>query len=166
MRRALWLLAAAGCATARPAGVATTLSRVPVRSVNTGAEWVTLADLGRGRPMVIELFATWCEPCRAEIARVDELARRVNGDLLVVAVDTAEEPVTVERFLRRHGITALPVYLDPELRFQDSLGTTSVPQILVVDRQGRIVHRGATLDAAARGAIDVVVSEGARPRTE
>lgn len=155
MRRALLLLCAAACATGRPAlAPATRLSSIPVRSADG---WVTLAELARGRPLVIELFATWCEPCREEIGRVDALARRPPGDAVIVAVDIAEEPATVERFVRRHGL-ALPVYRDPDLRFQESLGTDRVPQIVVIDRNGRIVHRGATLDAAARAAIEAAAA--------
>jgi thiol-disulfide isomerase/thioredoxin len=117
---------------------------------------VVLGEVAGGRPLVIEMFATWCEPCRAQIVEVDAYGRKAPGDVLVVAVNVGEDRQTVERFVRRHGVT-LPVYRDPDLRFQDSLGEGAVPRLYVVDREGKIVYRGAALDAAARAAIDAQV---------
>jgi thiol-disulfide isomerase/thioredoxin len=140
----------AGCATSAPAARATAVGAAVVIG---DAGPVSLAELAGGRPLVIDLFATWCEPCRAQLLELDAFARRAPGDVLAIAVDVGEDAATVERFIRRLGVT-VPVYLDPRLTFSDGLGETSVPRLLVVDRAGRIVHRGTELDDAARAAIE------------
>ncbi len=142
MRYAPALLLAA-CAATAPMTPSATLTRVPVLAAD--ARPVELATLAAGRPIVLDLFATWCEACRANLPRLNELARAHGGDLVVLGVDVGEERDTALRYAAREGI-AYPVYLDPELRFQDSLGVTALPLIVVIDGDGRIAHRSATLD--------------------
>jgi len=143
MRRlALCALAACSAPALTPSP---TLSRVSVFAADARA--VDLAALAAGRPIVVDLFATWCEACRDNLAPMNELARaHATGDLVVIGVDVGEPRAIADRFAAREGIS-YPVYTDPEMRFEDSLGTTALPLVLVIDGQGRIAHRSARLDA-------------------
>jgi thiol-disulfide isomerase/thioredoxin len=142
--RCLALVAVCACA-ATPLRPSPTLTRVPVLAPDARTP-IDLAELARGRPIVVDLFATWCEACREALPRMNELARRhAGGDVLVVGVDVGEDRPEVERYAARAGVT-YPVYYDPELRFQDSLGVTALPLVIVFDGAGRVVHRSARLD--------------------
>jgi cytochrome c biogenesis protein CcmG/thiol:disulfide interchange protein DsbE len=163
--RPMVFLALAACATARPTmgPQSPRLSRVPV--LDERAEPVDLVAMAAGRPMVIDLFATWCDACRPNLPRMNDLARGGHGLLVVVGIDVGEERTLVDRWTARQGIE-YPVYTDPELRFQDSMGETALPLILVVDAQGRIAHRGAGFDAETIASIRDLVEESATAKWE
>jgi thiol-disulfide isomerase/thioredoxin len=147
----LVLVTLAACAAAPPVP-ASSLPRVQVLGPDARTP-TDLAVLANGRPLVVDVFATWCEACRQGLPGMNELARaHRGGDVVVVGLDVGEERAAVERFVARAGVD-YPVYYDPELRFEDSLGLTELPLILVIDGSGRIVHRSARLDDATRAAI-------------
>jgi len=154
------VLALAGCAapalTPRP-----TLSSVPVYAAD--ARPTDLAALAGGRPLVLDFFATWCDGCRDNLAPMNELARIHAGDILVAGIDVGEDRAVAARFIAREGI-GYPVYTDPEMRFEDSLGVTALPLVLVVDGGGRIVHRAARLDDATLRVIQDLVPRTAEAR--
>jgi cytochrome c biogenesis protein CcmG, thiol:disulfide interchange protein DsbE len=99
----------------------------------------TLASL-RGRPALIDFFASWCDPCVKEapvIERVSrELARRVN----VVAIDWSDSHSSALGFLARFHWT-FPVLDDPRGTAGYRYGIQGLPTAFVVDSHGRIVER-------------------------
>jgi len=145
------VLALTACA-ATPLVPSATLPRVPVLAPDARTP-TDLADLAHGRPLVVDVFATWCEACRQGLPGMNELARaHKDGDVVVVGLDVGEGRAEVERYVARAGVD-YPVYYDPELRFQDHLGVTELPLIVVFDGGGRLVHRSTRLDDATRAAI-------------
>jgi thiol-disulfide isomerase/thioredoxin len=139
-----------------------TLSSVPVFTAD--ARPADLAALAAGRPLVLDLFATWCEACRDNLEPMKELARiHAAGDVVVAGVDVGEDRAVAARFIAREGIT-YPVYTDPEMHFEDSLGVTALPLVLVVDGGGRIVHRAARIDDATLKVIQDLVPRTAEAR--
>jgi thiol-disulfide isomerase/thioredoxin len=149
------LLLATACPAPRSVPLAEKLSDVPVLSES--GERQSLVALGAGRPMVVDLFATWCETCRDQVPALSALASRESARLLVVGVDIGEKASEVKAQLRGFG-AIYPVYFDPEFQFADSLGISQLPAMLVVDRNGVIRHRARTLDADARKAIDALLA--------
>ena len=113
-----------------------------------------LAHVLKGRVALVSLWATWCAACDREVDALNRLADRTasRGDALVVGVAVGESKETVGAFVRRRGLR-YPQLLDEEFHLADALGERDVPATLVVDRTGRIVHRGEALDAAARAAF-------------
>lgn len=94
-----------------------------------------------GRPYVINLFASWCTPCRAEHPQL--LALRARGvDLVGIAYK--DDPADADRFLAELGDPFAVVGLDPEGRFALELGAAGVPETFVIGPDGaiRAVHRG------------------------
>jgi hypothetical protein len=72
-------------------------------------------------------------------------AAHPDDRLFLVAVDVGEKAAAVVRFLEAFPAGST-IFLDPEYRFEDSLGTTNLPLVLIIDRDGKIVRRAPKLD--------------------
>jgi thiol-disulfide isomerase/thioredoxin len=148
---ARWLLLLLVCACGGPqaarAPAVAALTELPVVPL-AGGDPVRLAELARGRVTVIDFFATWCQGCRENFSHLRKLAEKHpddGGRLFLVAVDVGEKAAAVVRFLEAFPAGG-SIFLDPDYRFEDSLGTTLLPLVLIVDRDGKIVHRATKLD--------------------
>ena len=118
----------------------------------------TLADYA-GQGVVLNLWATWCAPCVAEMPALDELARKVGPEriaVLALSSDRGGAPV-VERFYRERDIRSLSVLLDPRGEATRTLGARGLPTTFVIDRGGaeRARFEGAA-DWANPGAIELI----------
>lgn len=155
-RSALVLVGA--CATPQPAGPPP-LALPAYRQLDGAA---TLPELLRGKPAVIDVFATWCEPCRDAVPELNALAA-AHPELVVVGVDSGDPRGNVRRFVAETGL-AYPVFLDEDQSFTEAAGVTRIPTLLVLDRAGRVVHRSHRLDRATRAAVDrVLLGNAERP---
>ncbi|MGC8741935.1 MAG: peroxiredoxin family protein [Candidatus Sumerlaeaceae bacterium] len=90
---------------------------------------------------VITRFATWCPPCRVELR---ELESRVwkplrEKGVMVIGVSSGEEPEKVKEFVDREGLS-FPVLLDPDGEFARTVGGNSIPRLMILDRERRIMH--------------------------
>ncbi len=92
------------------------------------------------RPQVINLWATWCPPCRREMA-VLVAAARAHPDVRFVFANQGEDAGTVAEFLREQHIPPESLALDPAASLSDALGVRGYPTTLFVDAEGRIVER-------------------------
>lgn len=101
----------------------------------------TLAGLAGGKPLLVNLWATWCAPCVAELPAIAGLAA-ARKDIAVVAVSQdAQGHAAVDPFLKGRGIAGLPVALDPENRLAFAYATGVLPTTLLYDAKGREVLR-------------------------
>jgi peroxiredoxin len=100
---------------------------------------VRLANL-KGRVVFLNVWATWCEPCREEMPAMQSLYNRLHGaDFEILAVNADQgDRATVERFVREFGVT-FPVLPDPELQIADRYRVTGYPETFIIDRNGRVV---------------------------
>jgi thiol-disulfide isomerase/thioredoxin len=103
---------------------------------------VSLTDF-RGEVVVLNLWATWCAPCRREMPSLDRLQAKLGGDdLEVIALSLDRGDVTkVRAFFDELGISHLTVYQDPEARAGRELGAPGLPTTIVIDRTGQEVGR-------------------------
>lgn len=94
-----------------------------------------------GRPYVINVFASWCTPCRAEHAQLMALRAR---EVEIIGLAYKDEPGATAAFLQELGDPFRVVALDPEGRFALQLGAAGVPETFVVGADGiiRALHRG------------------------
>lgn len=123
----------------------------------SGAE-VSFAD-HLGEVVLVNIWATWCGPCRVEMPSIQASYDRFRDrgfTVLAVSIDAGPgHGEKVASFVEEYGLT-FPVILDPEGRIQRLLGTIGVPETFVLDREGRIVKRliGATdWDSGANQAL-------------
>ena len=101
-----------------------------------GVPW-TLSEQA-GQAVLLNFWASWCEPCRAEMPALQRLAERQAAEgLQVRAVNFRESPDTVRRFMAREGMN-LPVLLDADGSAAKSLGIGIFPTTVAIDRRGRI----------------------------
>jgi cytochrome c biogenesis protein CcmG/thiol:disulfide interchange protein DsbE len=115
---------------------------------------VDLAEL-RGKPALIDFFASWCDPCAEEAPTLRELSESMSGKATVVAVDWDDAGGAARAFVRKHGWT-FPVLADPSGSVGESYGVTiGLPTSFVLDPEGRIVttFRGPQSEATLRRAL-------------
>lgn len=96
-----------------------------------------------GHGLVLNLWATWCVPCVAEMPALDALARTLAPSgvrVLTVSLDRGGA-AAVKPFYAAHGITSLPVLLDPHSALLGALGLDGIPTTLLVDKTGLEVAR-------------------------
>jgi peroxiredoxin len=96
-----------------------------------------LASLA-GKPVVINFWATWCEPCDDELGAF-ALLRKTYGDDVVLLAISDESPEIAGDFLRAHGVEA-HVVADPLRKIFRRYGVTPIPVTLVLDRSGAVTH--------------------------
>nr|WP_145545876.1 TlpA disulfide reductase family protein [Variovorax boronicumulans] len=100
-----------------------------------GRPW-RLADL-RGRPVLLNFWASWCEPCRAEMPTLQALAELYGPEqLAVVALNFKEAPATVARFVQRTGVR-LRVVLDRDGAIARACAVKVFPTTLLIGADGR-----------------------------
>lgn len=108
---------------------------------------VKLASLvGRNKPVLINLWATWCGPCRVEVPHLVELAQKYEKQGLIVVGLTIDQPQQVRQvreFMKRYGIDYPVAFAARELYFElnNRSPRMAVPQNFVYDREGRLVRR-------------------------
>lgn len=99
----------------------------------------------RGKPLLINVWASWCGPCRQEIGSIERLARRYGGKQFnVVGISTDDYIDRATLFVQRSGIT-FPNFIDSQLALENMLGANQLPLTVLVDAQGRVLakHYGA-----------------------
>ena len=117
---------------------------------STDGESVTLSSL-RGRPVVINFWATWCPPCRAEMPDLERLWLQNNPEgLVVLGVNQGEREDIVVRYARDEVGTTFPLLLDTRLEVGALYGVRAFPTTYFVDSDGRIqdIKIGGPLDMA------------------
>jgi thiol-disulfide isomerase/thioredoxin len=97
----------------------------------------------RGRPIVLNIWATWCVPCRKEMPSLDRLQAAIDKSQLLVlplSIDRQGPPV-VKQFYDELGLTQLGIYVDQSGNASSALNTVGVPTTLLIDREGREIGR-------------------------
>jgi thiol-disulfide isomerase/thioredoxin len=91
----------------------------------------------RGRPVLVNLWATWCGPCRREMPALERLSKEQAGKLTVVAIDQREDAAIVQSYVKRFGVT-FAVGVDDSQRLGTDLHLIGLPSSFFVDRDGII----------------------------
>ncbi|MFI7603603.1 TlpA family protein disulfide reductase [Micromonospora sp. NPDC049366] len=128
----------------------------------TGGAPVALRDV-RG-PAVINLWASWCPPCRKELPAFQRLHERASGRLQVIGVNTRDARDSAQSIGEDFGVR-FPMLIDQGEALQRALNRNAIPLTVFVDGQGRVRHvdtsgalDDARLDALVREHLGVAVS--------
>jgi thiol-disulfide isomerase/thioredoxin len=103
----------------------------------------------RGRPVVLDFWATWCGPCQAESPIVNTIAQRYKDrGLAVIGVNTSDVDGLAAAFVRKKGL-GFPIVYDENNTIAHQYGVTNLPTLIVVSKTGKIVavRHGVTSDS-------------------
>jgi cytochrome c biogenesis protein CcmG, thiol:disulfide interchange protein DsbE len=114
---------------------------------------VDLAEL-RGKPALVDFFASWCDPCAEEAPTLRKLSQDLGDKATIVAVDWDDGDGAARAFVRKHGWT-FPVLADTSGTAGEKYGLVGLPTSFVLDPQGKIVatFRGPQSEARLRQAL-------------
>lgn len=126
----------------------TDLTAVPAQ-VNYPVPELTLSDLAgtsvsladyRGQVVLVNLWATWCPPCKEEMPALEAFYRKYQSQgFVIVAINDGDPTEDVIQFAQEYGLT-FPVWLDPTyIATEQAFKTLSLPSSFVIDREGTIV---------------------------
>lgn len=95
----------------------------------------------RGKPLLINVWASWCGPCRAEMGSLERVARRYGGKQFnVIGISTDDDADAAAAFIRQSQIT-FDNYLDSKLVLENMLGANAIPLTVLVDANGRVIQK-------------------------
>lgn len=94
-----------------------------------------------GRPLIINVWASWCGPCRQEMASLERLAWRDEATrFAVIGISTDDYPDKAKAYLKQVNAT-LPQFIDSRLELEHMLGADRLPLTLLVDAKGRVLDK-------------------------
>ena len=101
----------------------------------------------RGKPLIINVWASWCGPCRAEMGSLERLARRYGGKQFnVIGISTDDDGYAAAAFIKRSKVS-FENFLDSNMLLENMLGANTIPLTILVDAHGRVLEK-------ARGAYE------------
>ena len=124
---------------------------VALRSLN--GEAVHMDQLAPGKPLVVNLWATWCPPCIREMPVLEE-AQHIYQDVAFVFANQREQPETIRSFLEENRLNLNNLYRDDQAQLARAVGSNGLPTTLFYNAQGQLIdsHMGELSRATlARG---------------
>ena len=96
----------------------------------------------QGRPVLVNLWATWCAPCVKEMPLLDALAQEYDGQLQVVTISQdMGDPAKVAAFFEDNALENLPQWIDPQLALGEAMGAATLPTTVLYNASGQEVWR-------------------------
>lgn len=146
LARAAWALllciaildATATAATPGEVAVGERLGEATIQGLNGPAR--KLSEF-RGKPLVINVWASWCGPCRSEMASLDRLAWLEEGKYFnIIGISTDDYPERAKAWLDDSNAT-INQFIDRNLQMENMLGASRLPLTVLVDGDGRVLHK-------------------------
>ena len=116
----------------------------------------------RGQVVLMNLWATWCPPCREEMPALERFAREHAGTVVVLGVDQGESADAAAAFARERGVT-FPILVDEQQQYGRAYAALGLPTSVIVDRSGHVVKGvdGAMTLEQMRDAVAPLLKRGA-----
>jgi len=135
-----------------------------LRFVDGNGDPISLSDF-RGRVVLLNVWATWCTPCRKEMPDLDRLQQALGGpgfEVVALSIDRGGV-LAVEPFYEEMAIQSLHIYVDADAQALEALGALGIPLTLLIDQQGRELWRvSGVIDWDAPAVIERIRGEAAR----
>ena len=95
----------------------------------------------RDKPLIINVWASWCGPCRQEMGSLERLSRRYGGKKLnVIGISTDDDAYAAAAFIKESKLT-FNHYIDSNVRLENMLGANTIPLTILVDAHGRVLNK-------------------------
>ena len=95
----------------------------------------------KGKPLIINVWASWCGPCRAEMGSLEMLAQRYNGKQInIIGISTDDYRNKAETFIKQEKLS-FENFLDSKLLLENMLGANTLPLTILVDANGRVLAK-------------------------
>lgn len=95
----------------------------------------------KGKPLIINIWASWCGPCRAEMGSLERLAQRYNGnEYNIIGISTDDYRDKAIDFIKQTGIS-FDNYIDHDLKLEKMLGANTIPLTVLVSAEGRVLQK-------------------------
>ncbi len=108
--------------------------------VSLEGQKIKLADF-RGKIVFINFWATWCVPCKTEMASMEKLYQRFKStDFQMLAISVDKDISSIKPYLEKYNLT-FPVLVDPENRVKKKYKTVGLPETYLVDKRGIILYK-------------------------
>lgn len=140
---------------AKPGPAVTSLPDIALADLHTGDQ-VALSTFA-GKPTIINLWASWCGPCKAELPVLAEMASRMDAKVRFVGIDFADENPAGARALAKKSGIGYRLLADPDSRLRKDLQVIGLPQTVFVDARGTIVateRRAFDSESELRAALE------------
>ena len=130
------IFALASCRTSEPAAIGTT---APDFTVSDGQKTVTLSQF-RGKPVLLNFWATWCPPCVEEVPSLVALQQQVGEKVTILAVSMDQDEAAYKAFTAKNMQGMLTVR-DPDHKSSAVYGTFAYPESFLIGRDGKIQRK-------------------------
>jgi peroxiredoxin len=126
---------------------------------STLGEEISLADY-RGQPVVLNFWATWCPPCRAEVPHFQDASVKYNGQATILGIDQGEPLPIVADFASSFSLS-YPLLLDPDSAVNRQYGVAALPTTVFVDSNGLVqeVYTGIVNKAVLEDRIERLLAD-------
>ena len=109
--------------------------------VDLAGNQVSLSEF-TGKIVLVNLWATWCEPCLREMPSLERVQSRLGNKIAVVAISEDHGgSKTVEPFIDKLGLKSVKIYLDPKSAVERAFKVQGLPTSFLIDREGRVLGR-------------------------
>ena len=156
---AIGVVGSASGQAARPAPVAAPDFSLPLLGDDSGQQ-VALSRY-RGQPLILNFFASWCDPCKTETPLLARFYRTEKGKMALVGLDENDTLGNATSFTRADGV-GYPVGWDPHFTVASAYGVNALPQTFFLNARHQIVHRifGAVTLASLNQGIALATAGG------
>lgn len=100
--------------------------------------------VGNGKPVILTLWATWCKPCVKELDAISEILPEMQEKMvfgvIALSVDDSRSAAKARSFAAGRGWDGIDFYFDPNSEFRRAVNVSSIPQVFILDKTGKIVY--------------------------
>ena len=108
--------------------------------VDINGKEVSLSDL-KGKYVYIDVWATWCPPCKGELPHLKELEKKMHGKKMVfVSISCDKDKAAWEKMVKEQGLGGIQLHNGGDREFMKAYNITGIPRFILLDKKGKIIN--------------------------